>query len=170
VDKYLLFPLGLKNLGLPRIILSLERKIMFIGEYSYTIDAKGRLALPVKFRSYLASGGIVTRGLDNCLFLYPQEEWDKLAQKLANLPLADSSARAFVRLMLAGAMEVSLDRQGRIIIPGYLRNFAQFKNNIIVAGIYNRIELWEEENWKHYQSIAEKGSNDLAQALSDLGV
>jgi len=143
---------------------------MFIGEYSHTIDQKGRMAIPVKMRAKLSNGAVVTRGLDNCLFLYPREDWEELAKKLAGLPLSQADARAFVRLMLAGAMEVEIDKQGRVLLPNYLRSFAGLKNQIIVAGLYNRIEIWEESKWKQYQKETENSSTDIAEHLSALGV
>ncbi len=143
---------------------------MFIGEYSHNLDDKGRIAIPKKFRPDLSKGAVVTKGLDNCLFLYTQEEWEKLAQKLATLPFAQSNTRAFARLMLAGAMDVSIDKQGRIVLPEYLRNFAGFKKNIVVAGLYNRLELWDNEKWVEYKNRTEKESNEIAERMADLGV
>ncbi len=143
---------------------------MFIGEYTHTIDEKGRLAIPVRFRARLASGAVVTRGLDNCLFLYPREEWDVMAKKLATLPITQADARAFTRLMLAGAMDVDIDKQGRVVLPGYLRQYAGLNNNAILAGLYNRIEIWNEAAWRHYQENAEQQSNDIAEHLGTLGV
>lgn len=142
---------------------------MFIGEYTYSIDQKGRVALPAKFRSKLAGGCVVTRGLDRSLFIYPMEEWQKIASKLASLPLTSPKARAFARLMLAGAMDVELDKQGRITIPGYLRGFAKIKKSLVIAGLYNRLEIWAEESWKDYREKTEK-DEEFAENLSDLGI
>lgn len=142
---------------------------MFVGQYSHNIDNKGRLAVPVKFRNELKKA-VVTRGLDNCLFLYPKKEWDKLAEKLAALPISKSNTRAFARLMLAGAMDVEVDRQGRIILPEYLRQFAGLKKKIIIAGLYNRLEIWDDSKWDKYKSETEKNSSEIAEALDDLGV
>ncbi len=143
---------------------------MFIGEYSHSLDDKGRLAIPVKFRRELAKGAVVTRGLDNCLFLYSKNEWQKLAEKLAALPISQANSRAFARLMLAGAMDVELDKQGRIIIPEYLRQFAQLRKNIVVAGLLNRLEFWDSDNWKAYKSQTEKESGEIAERMAELGV
>lgn len=143
---------------------------MFIGEYSHTLDEKGRLAVPKKFRQALGKGAVVTRGLDNCLFLYTKSEWTKLAEKLANLPFAQANTRAFGRLMLAGAMDVEIDKQGRIILPEYLRIFSGLKKNIIVAGLYNRLEIWDQEKWREYTDKTEKESNQIAEQMSELGV
>ena len=143
---------------------------MFIGEYQHNIDEKGRLAIPVKFRVKLEKGAVVTRGLDNCLFLYTVEEWQKLAQKLATLPISKSNTRAFARLMLAGAMDVQLDKQGRIVLPEYLRKYASIKKKSVVAGLYNRLEIWDDATWNKYKAGTEKQSGDIAEALEGLDV
>ena len=138
---------------------------MFIGEYSHSIDNKGRMAVPVKFRKILKKGAIVTRGLDNCLFVYTQEEWKKMVEKISQLPLDQQKSRAFARLMLAGAMDVQLDFQGRILIPEYLRKFATIKKETIVAGLYSRLEIWDKNSWEKYQAATEKDSVKIAEEL-----
>lgn len=143
---------------------------MFIGEYQHNIDDKGRLAIPTKFRVVLASGAVVTRGLDHCLFVYPSKQWKALAEKLAHLPISQSKSRAFARLMLAGAMDVDMDRQGRMVLPEYLRDYAGMAKKVVVAGLYDRLELWDEAAWKKYKSSTEKDSNEIAEALGELGV
>jgi len=143
---------------------------MFIGEYQHTIDEKGRLAIPAKFRNELAKGAVVTRGLDNCLFLYPQKDWEELAQKLAKLPISQANTRAFARLMLAGAMDCEIDKQGRIILPDYLRKYGMLKKKVVIAGLYNRLEIWDVEAWEKYKTSTEKRGGDIAEALGDLGV
>ncbi len=143
---------------------------MFIGEYNHNLDEKGRLSVPVRFRSELKEGGVVTRGLDGCLFLYPMGEWKALADKLSRLPLSQSNTRAFVRLMLAGAMEVRIDKQGRIVIPDYLRKYAKLRKKVVVNGLYNRLEIWDEDKWERYKSKTEKESGDIAEKLGELGV
>lgn len=143
---------------------------MFIGEYSHNLDEKGRLAIPVKFRSELKKGGVVTRGLDNCLFFYTKAEWEKLAEKLSTLPISQSNSRAFARLMLAGAMDVEVDKQGRISIPEYLREFAGFKKDVVIAGLYSRLELWDSEKWAAYKRQTENESNVIAERMGELGV
>jgi len=143
---------------------------MFIGEYSHNLDDKGRLAVPKKFRAVLSKGAVVTRGLDDCLFLFTKVEWTKLAEKLANLPLAQANTRAFARLMLAGAMDLEVDKQGRIILPEYLRTFAGLTKNVIVAGLYNRLELWDQEKWTAYKQKTEKQSSQIAEQMAELGV
>ncbi|MFA6426998.1 MAG: division/cell wall cluster transcriptional repressor MraZ [Candidatus Magasanikbacteria bacterium] len=143
---------------------------MLIGEYSHNLDEKGRLAIPKKFRSELSKGAVVTRGLDSCLFLYTKTEWKKLADKLAALPFSQANTRAFARLMLAGAMDVEIDAQGRVILPEYLRTFAGLKKQVIVAGLYNRLELWDQGKWEEYKSRTEKDSNVIAEEMFSLGV
>jgi MraZ protein len=143
---------------------------MFIGEYHHNIDPKGRLAVPAKFRNELATGAVVTKGLDDCLFLYTKEEWEKLAEKLAQLPISKSNTRAFSRLMLAGAMDVEIDKQGRIMLPEYLRKYGNLKKQVVVAGLYNRLEIWDEARWDAYKQGTEKTSGDIAEALGELGV
>lgn len=143
---------------------------MFIGEYKHNLDSKGRLAIPAKFRTKLSGGGVITRGLDRSLFLLASKEWESLAQKLIGLPLAQSNSRAFVRLMLAGAMEVNLDNQGRILIPDYLRGYSNLKKQIIVAGLYNRIEIWNADSWQKYRLKTESASDEIAEKLSELGI
>lgn len=144
--------------------------LMFIGEYKHTIDAKGRIAVPTKLRKLLGKGAVVTKGLDDCLFLYTKEEWQKLATKLASLPISQANSRAFARLMLAGAMDVNIDSQGRIHVPDYLLQYANVHNKVIIAGLYNRLEMWDEEAWEKYKKGTESKSNDIAEALGELGV
>ena len=143
---------------------------MFIGEYKHNLDSKGRLAIPVKFRSLLKKGAVVTRGLDNCLFLYPKEQWKEIAKKLANLPISQAKARAFSRLMLAGAMDVDFDNQGRITLPEYLRQFAGLGKKTVVAGLYDRLEIWDDNKWDKYKQGTESKSAEIAEALGDLGI
>jgi MraZ protein len=143
---------------------------MFIGEYRHTIDEKGRMAIPSKMRRDLGSGAVVTRGIDNCLWVFPKKEWQDLAEKLSSLPLSDANSRAFSRLMLAGAMEVEFDSQGRALIPGYLRSYAGLSKNVIIAGLYNRLEIWNENEWKTYKDKTEKATEQIAKHMADLGI
>ena len=143
---------------------------MFIGEYSYTIDDKGRIITPPKYRAQLADGVVVTKGLENCLFMYPKKEWETIAAKVSSMPTTDKSARDYGRMMLAGAMEIVPDKAGRIVLPQYLRDFASLKKNIVAAGLYNRIEIWNEEAWKKYEANIEKNSSDIADKLREFGV
>lgn len=143
---------------------------MFLGEYTYSIDEKKRLAIPAKFRGALGKRAVVTRGLDQCLFLYSSKEWEALAAKLSKLPLAQSDARGFARLMLAGAMEADLDRLGRILVPDYLKEYASLQKKIVVTGMYNRIEIWDEQKWGTYKTHIEKEIGDMAERLKELGI
>ncbi|MBU3964878.1 division/cell wall cluster transcriptional repressor MraZ [Patescibacteria group bacterium] len=143
---------------------------MFIGQYSHLIDPKKRLAIPSKFRKQLGGGVVITRGIDNCLFLYPAKEWKILAEKLSKLPISKSNTRAFSRLMLAGAMDAEIDSQGRILIPDYLKEYASLKDKAVIAGLYNRLEIWDEATWNSYKSRTEKQSSDIAEQLGELGV
>ncbi len=143
---------------------------MFIGEYSYTIDEKKRLAIPAKFRQILGKKAVITRGLDNCLFLYPVREWQTLATKLSKLPLSQADARGFARLMLTGAMEANLDNLGRILVPDFLKDYAGLRKKVVIAGVYNRIELWDEIKWQEYKKKTEMAVGDIAERLKELGV
>lgn len=143
---------------------------MFIGEYQHLIDDKSRLAVPAKFRAALKSGAIVTRGLDSCLFVFTKKEWEILAGKIKALPISQANSRAFSRLMLGGAMEVDLDVQGRILLPDYLREYAGLKKQAVIAGLYNRLEIWDEENWKKYKDKTEASSDDISEKLDGLGI
>ncbi|MBI4128951.1 MAG: division/cell wall cluster transcriptional repressor MraZ [Parcubacteria group bacterium] len=143
---------------------------MFIGEYAHSLDSKGRLAVPAKFRKRLSKGAVVTRGLDRCLFLYPAEEWNLLADKLSKLPISQANTRAFARLMLAGAMDVETDKQGRILLPDYLRKYARIQKHVVIAGLYTRLEIWDEKAWNEYKGSTEKESTNIAEQLGQLGV
>jgi len=142
----------------------------FYGEYTYSIDEKKRLSIPPKFRKILGKKAVITKGLDQCLFLYPEREWGILAKKLSKLPLSQSDARGFARLMLTGAMEVEIDNLGRILIPDYLKEYAKLKKKVVIAGVYNRIEIWDEKIWKEYKERTEKEVGDIAERLKELGV
>lgn len=143
---------------------------MLLGEYRHNLDTKGRLAIPAKFREKLAGGAIITRGLDNCLFVFAPREWEALAMKLTALPLAQANSRAFVRLMLAGATDVTLDTQGRILIPDYLRKYAGLNKQAVIAGLYNRLEIWDGERWEKYKQRTESASEEIAEKLGQLGI
>lgn len=143
---------------------------MFIGEYAASLDEKSRVAIPSKFRTALDGRVVVTRGLDNSLFLFPLGEWNTLAQKLAGLPLATASTRAFTRLMLAGAMDLEVDKQGRITLPFYLKEFASLGKRVVIAGLYNRLEIWSESAWQKYKDKTEKDAEQIAEQLATLGI
>ena len=138
---------------------------MFIGEYAHSIDDKGRLAIPVKFRAELASGAVVTKGFDKCLFLYTLSEWQKLVERINSMPVSQSNSRAVARMMLAGAMDVTPDKQGRINLPKYLTAYSGIKNNVVVTGLYNRLEIWDSGAWQEYKKKTEKDADSAAEQL-----
>lgn len=143
---------------------------MLIGQYNHTIDAKKRLALPVKFRGELGSKVVVTKGVENCLVVYTEKEWEVMSAKLANLPVSQGEARSFTRHLLASATEVELDKLGRILLPDYLKNYADLKKNVVVAGLSNRLEIWGEEKWNKYSQQAEKGVEEIVSKLGPMGI
>lgn len=143
---------------------------MFIGEYTHSLDTKGRMAIPAKFRPKILNEAIITRGLESCLFIFTKADWEEMAKKINALPLAQANARAFQRLMLAGAMEAELDSQGRILIPDYLRTYAGLKKEAVVAGLYNRIEVWDTSAWAEYKQKTEGNSEEIAEKLGELGI
>jgi len=143
---------------------------MFIGEYSYIIDHKKRLSIPSKFRKSLGKKAIVTRGLDNCLVVYSLNEWQKVTKKLESLPSSKIDARGFSRIILSGAVDVNLDKLGRILIPDYLKKYAGLKKEVMVIGLSNKIEIWDEKNWKDYRQKTEKEIGDMASRLEELGI
>lgn len=143
---------------------------MIIGQYNYNLDPKKRLTIPTKFRSVLSEGAVITRGIDGCLFLYPQKQWNELADKLSKLPLSQSNARSFARVMLAGAMDVKVDSLGRILIPDYLKEYAKLNKSVVIAGLYDRIEIWDEDAWKKYGQTTNSQVEDMAEGLKELGI
>ncbi|QZY57191.1 division/cell wall cluster transcriptional repressor MraZ [Crassaminicella profunda] len=143
---------------------------MFIGEYFHTIDAKGRVIIPSKFREDLGEKFIVTKGLDHCLFVYPQEEWKSIENKLKKLPLTSRDARAFVRFFFSGATESELDKQGRITIPTNLRKHGKLDKDIVTIGVSNRVEIWSKEQWELYNETADLSYDDIAEKMVELGI
>jgi len=143
---------------------------MFIGECKHTIDEKGRMAIPAKFRPELSHAAVVTRGLDHCLYVFTQSEWEAMAQKIKALPMTNANARAFQRLMLAGATEVEFDGQGRVLLPEYLRTYAGLSKQAVVAGVYSRLEIWDEAAWNAYKAKTEAESDEIAERLGELGI
>jgi len=143
---------------------------MLLGEYQHAVDDKGRIAIPAKFRKTLSDGVVITRGLDACLYLYPLEEWTKLADKLAKLPINQADSRAFARLMLAGASHAEIDSQGRVLLPEYLRKYSGISSKAVIIGIYNRAEIWDENRWQEYRGKVEERSDEIAERLGDIGV
>jgi MraZ protein len=143
---------------------------MFIGEHRHSIDEKGRLQVPVKWRSKLAEGAVITRGFDGSLKFYPMTVWQEIAEKLARLPQSQPDARAFVRQTLAGAVDVELDKLGRVIVPGYLREFASLNKAVVMAGLHDHIEIWDEKSWGAYVGGIDQAAPAFSQALTDMGV
>lgn len=140
---------------------------MFIGEFHHTIDDKGRMIIPAKFREELGTTFIVTRGLDKCLFVYPEEEWKQLEQKLKSLPFTKKDARAFTRFFFSGATECELDRQGRVNISQTLRNYASLEKECVVIGVSNRVEIWSKNNWEEYFAQSEESFSEIAEGIFD---
>ncbi|MCY4437829.1 MAG: division/cell wall cluster transcriptional repressor MraZ [Chloroflexi bacterium] len=143
---------------------------MFLGEFQHTVDQKGRLAIPAKFREELADGAVVTRGLDKCLVIYPRIEWQALAEKVSRLPQTQPNVRTLSRLLFSGAVDLSLDGQGRTILPQYLREYAGITANVAVIGLYQRIEVWCLEDWNAVKTTTEATGGSLAEQLADLGI
>lgn len=145
-----------------------ERK-MLIGEYRHTLDNKNRLSLPAKFRKEIGKKVIITRGLDTCLFLFTEEAWKKVADKLDSLPFGSANSRGLARFILAGAAEVEVDSAGRILIPDFLKEFADIKTNVVVTGVSGRVEIWEGKAWDEYRKKIEAGVVSMAEALGEVG-
>lgn len=142
---------------------------VFTGEYQHTIDDKGRLAVPIRFRAELAQGAQVTKWIDKCVALFPKADWEALAERTAGLPVTDTKSRTFQRFLFGTAFEVELDRQGRFVLPGVLREFAELRSHVVVIGARDRLELWSPERWSQYS--AEMDSPEvLAEHLQGLGI
>ena len=143
---------------------------MLIGQYEHTIDIKKRLALPAKFRGELGDKVIITKGIESCLVVYTEKEFKIMSEKISNLTISQSEARSFTRTMLAGAMEVSFDKLGRILVPDYLKKYANLNKNVVICGLSNRLEIWDSENWSSWTKEAEKGVSDIVSKLGGLGI
>jgi MraZ protein len=143
---------------------------MLIGQYEHTIDIKKRLALPAKFRGELGDKVIITRGIEGCLAVYTEKEWKIMSDKLGGLTISQAEARSFTRMILAGAMEVSLDKLGRILVPDYLKQYADLKKNVVICGLSNRLEIWDSAKWETYKKKAEKGVDEIVSKLGGLGI
>ena len=141
---------------------------MFMGEYNHTIDAKGRLIIPSRFRELLGEEFVLTRGLDGCLSIYPMDEWVAFEEKLRALPLTNKDARTFSRFFVAGATTCQLDKQGRILLPQTLREFAQLEKDVVLSGNLNRVEIWSKANWT--DNNAYDDMDDIAEQMTDLGL
>ncbi len=143
---------------------------MFLGEYRHTIDAKGRLAVPARFRDDLAEGLVVTRGLDPCLHIYPKSEWLPLAERLSSLPVSEPAVRALRRSFFTGAYACEMDKQGRILVPPTLREYAGLDGEVVIAGLNAYIEIWSPARWDEEIPRVESSASSLAEQLSSLGI
>ncbi len=142
---------------------------MLIGEYKHTIDAKKRLSLPARFRKELGKKIVITRGLDNCLFVYPRKEWEKFLTRLKELSVGQANTRGFNRFMLGGAVDTDIDSLGRILIPDFLKTFAGLKNSVVLVGLNDRVEIWDEVAWNAYRTRIEKEADVFAERLGEIG-
>ncbi|SER64039.1 division/cell wall cluster transcriptional repressor MraZ [Salipaludibacillus aurantiacus] len=140
---------------------------MFMGEYHHNIDDKGRMIIPAKFRDGLGSTFVVTRGMDKCLFVYPEKEWQQLEQKLKTLPFTKKDARAFTRFFFSGATECELDKQGRVNIASTLRSYAALDKECVVIGVSNRVEIWSKAIWEDYFAESEESFAEIAEGIVD---
>jgi len=143
---------------------------MFSGEYKHTVDNKKRMALPAKFRRELGKKIVVTRGIDKCLIVYPEKEWNKKSSKIEKLPEARREARDYSRIILGGAMYVTLDKLGRILLPDYLKKYAGLKKDVVVCGLSNRFEIWDTKKWKNFKERVEPKVDKMASNLEELGI
>ena len=143
---------------------------MFMGEYSHTIDTKGRLIIPSRFREELGETFVVTKGLDGCLFVFSDEEWKAFEIKLKSLPLTNKNARQLARFFVAGATPCELDKQGRILLPATLREFAGLEKDVVLTGMLNRIEIWSKDKWNENNSLDDVAMDEIAEQMTDLGL
>ncbi len=143
---------------------------MLIGEYEHSLDAKGRLIMPVKIREDIGEKFIVTKGLDGCLFGFSQNEWSNFQEKLKTLPLTNKNARDFVRFFLSGAIECEIDKQGRFLIASNLREYAQMEKEAVIIGVGTRIEIWNRDKWKAYNSDENISADEIAENMTMLGI
>ncbi|QUI23199.1 division/cell wall cluster transcriptional repressor MraZ [Vallitalea pronyensis] len=143
---------------------------MFIGEYKHSIDDKGRLIVPAKFRSLLGEAFYITKGFDQCIFVYTEDEWNKFIEKLNNNPMKKKDARRIQRFFIASATECMLDKQGRILIPSHLRDYSEIEKEVILIGVSNRVEIWSKENWEAYNEDDDLDISDLAEDMEDLDI
>lgn len=147
-----------------------EKTHMLIGEYLHTLDDKKRLSLPAKFRKEVGKKVVITRGLDACLFVFSVKSWAAIAQKLSTLPVGQADTRGMSRFLLAGAVETDVDAAGRILVPDFLKEFAKLQTRVVLAGVSDRIEIWNEDTWSEYKRRIESSADAMAQTLGDLGI
>jgi MraZ protein len=143
---------------------------MFIGEYQHTLDDKGRIIIPSRFRDDLGNGFVMTKGLDNCLFVYPKSEWKVLEEKLKTLPLTNRDARAFIRFFFSGATECILDKQGRVLIPANLREYSKLDKDAVIIGVATRMEIWSKDEWDSYNDDDNLSYESIAEKMAELGI
>ncbi len=143
---------------------------MLIGEYEHSLDAKGRLIMPAKLREDVGDKFIITKGLDGCLFGFSQKEWDNFEEKLKTLPLTNKNARDFVRFFLSGAIECEIDKQGRFLISSNLREYAELDKEVMITGVGTRIEIWDKDKWKKYNSEENLSADQIAENMANLGM
>ncbi len=143
---------------------------MLLGEYEHSIDTKGRIAMPAKLREELGGKFIITKGLDGCLFVYAMDEWQRVEQKLASLPMSRKTARDFTRFLFGGACEGECDKQGRVLLPASLRRYAGLEREAVIVGVGSRAEIWDAAKWQQYNEESAEDVNELAEQLADLGI
>lgn len=143
---------------------------MFLGEYNHSIDTKGRLIVPAKFREELGNDFIVTKGLDGCLYIYPNKEWEEFEKKLSALPMGKSDIRKMVRFFLSSAVQAEIDKQGRILIPATHRKYAGIEKDVLFAGVGKKIEIWSIEKWEETATFDYEDMDEVAERMSDLGI
>ena len=143
--------------------------LLLTGEFYHSIDAKGRLIIPSKFRDILGESFVITKGLDGCLFLYPNDEWKIFEEKLRTLPLTNKNARTFTRFFLGSAVDSSLDKQGRVLVTSALREFAGLEKEVVLVGVLDRVEIWDKAKWDENNAILEADMDGIASQMEDLG-
>ena len=143
---------------------------MLTGEFNHSIDAKGRLIIPSKFRENLGENFVITKGLDGCLFLYPDNEWKTFEEKLRTLPLTNKDARIFTRFFLGSAVDGGLDKQGRVLISSALHNFAHLEKEVVLVGVLDRVEIWDKAKWEENNTVIEDNMDDIASHMEELGL
>lgn len=147
-----------------------EVRSLFIGEYRHSLDVKGRIIVPSKFRDGLGDKFVLTKGLDGCLFAYSKEEWANFEEKIKTLPLTNKDARAFIRFFFAGAVECEIDKQGRTLIPPMLREHAGLNKDLVIIGVSSRVEIWSQEKWDNYSEAEDLDADELAEKMALLGI
>ncbi len=143
---------------------------MFMGEYQHSLDEKGRLIIPARFREDLGELFIITRGLDHCLFVYPLSQWKILEEKIRELPTSHAETRSFVRMFFSGAVETNLDKQGRVVLPQHLREHARIQKDVYVIGVSSKVEIWAKDNWESYATQAQQSYEAIAESIINIGI